>query len=321
MGRYIIRRVLWVIVVMIVVTFLAFLVFYVLPSSKPENSFVGKAPTPELIAQVRKDLGLNHPAIVQYGLFVKRLFLGDKYGWPGLGFSYNTKSPIRDELISRFWVTFGLALGAAIIWLFLGILIGTISALRRRSALDRGAMGFALLGVSTPVFFLGILWLFVFWKTLHWIPGTGYVHLTSDPVGYFTHMISPWIVLALLFAAIYARVVRGNMLDVLSEDYIRTARAKGLTERRVVIKHALRAALTPVVTLFGLDFGILFGGAVVTEKVFNLPGLGNYILDAAFQLDIPVALAVTTVTALVVAIMSLLVDIAYAYLDPRVTYS
>ena len=181
---------------------------------------------------MEQQLGLDNPVPVQYALYVKRLFLGDEYGWPGFGLSYNTRSPVRDEIFDRAWVTIQLAIGAAILWLILGIPIGVLSALKRRTAVDRAAMGFALIGVSAPVFWLGLVALYIFWEKLGWLPGTGYVPFTESPSDWFLHMILPWSVLALLFAAVYARVVRGNMLDTMSEDYIRTARAKGLPERQ-----------------------------------------------------------------------------------------
>jgi peptide/nickel transport system permease protein len=217
-------------------------------------------------------------------------------------------------------VTLQLAIGAAILWLLIGIPIGVISALKRRTAVDRVSMGFALLGVSAPVFWLGLVSLYIFWEKLGWLPGTGYVSFADDPVDWFLHMILPWTVLALLFAAIYARVVRGNMLDTMSEDYIRTARAKGLPERRVVARHGLRPGLTPVVTLLGIDLAILVGNTVVTETVFNMPGLGNYILISTDSGDLPGVLAVVVLASFAVAFLSLVSDIVYAYLDPRVRY-
>jgi peptide/nickel transport system permease protein len=257
---------------------------------------------------------------VQYALYVKRLFLGDEYGWPGLGLSYNTRSPVRDEIFDRAWVTIQLAIGAAILWLILGVSIGVISALKRRTAVDRAAMGFALIGVSAPVFWLGLVALYIFWEKLGWLPGTGYVPFTESPTDWFLHMLLPWCVLALLFAAVYARVVRGNMLDTMGEDYIRTARAKGLPERRVVGRHGLRPGLTPVVTLLAIDLALLVGNTVVTETVFNMPGLGNYILISTDSGDLPGVLAVVVLASFAVAFLALVADIVYAYLDPRVRY-
>jgi peptide/nickel transport system permease protein len=321
MGRYVIRRSLWVILVMLLITLITFVIFFLLPSEDPAVRFAGKAPTPNLIREVREQLGLADPIIVQYGNFVRHIFLGDEYGWPGFGFSFNSRSPIHDEIFSRAWVTFQLAAGAAVVWLLLGIPIGIVSALKRRSIIDRVAMGFALFGVSAPVFWLGLMGLFIFWEQLDILPGTGYEPFSASPGEWLSHMVLPWFVLALLFAAFYARMVRGNLIDTMGEDYIRTARAKGLSERKVIGKHGLRASLTPIVTMFGIDFGTLLGGAVITERVFNMPGLGAYAIAAVEDADLPVVLAVTVFAALAITILNLIVDIVYAYLDPRVRYA
>jgi peptide/nickel transport system permease protein len=321
MTRYIIRRLIYVVGVMLAVTFVAFVIFFLLPSSDPAVTFAGRNPTPELVAQVKEQLGLDKPWPVQYLLYVKRLVVGDEYGWPGFGLSYNTRSPVHDEIFQRAKVTLTLAIGGAILWLLIGIPIGVISALKRRTWVDRSAMGFALVGVSAPVFWLGLVALWVFWQQLGWLPGTGYVEFTDSPSQWFLHMIMPWSVLAILFAAIYARVTRGNLIDTMSEDYIRTARAKGLSEQRVVTRHGLRAGLTPIITLLGIDLALLVGNSVVTETVFNLPGLGNYVLVSTNNGDLPAVLAVVVLAAFAVAILSLISDIAYAYLDPRVRYT
>jgi len=321
MGRYIIRRLLWVVVVVVLITLITFTIFFVMPPTDPALAFAGKAPTQQILAEIEEQMGLDKPVPVQYGLFVKRLFLGDEYGWPGFGFSYTTRSAIRDQILDRTVVTLQLAAGAAIVWLLMGIPIGVVSALKRHSLVDRTAMGFALFGVSAPVFWLGLMALYLFWQRLNILPGTGYVAFGDDPVEWLRHMILPWFVLALLFAAFYARMIRGNLTETMGEDYIRTARAKGLSERKVVYKHGLRASLTPVVTMFGIDFGTLLGGAIITETVFNLDGLGSYVVRAVGRGDLPVILAVVVIAALAVAIMSLIVDIVYAYLDPRVRYS
>ena len=321
MTRYIIRRLIYVVGVMLAVTFVAFVIFFLLPSSDPAVTFAGRNPTPELVAQVKEQLGLDKPWPVQYVLYVKRLVLGDQYGWPGFGLSYNTRSPVHDEIFQRAKVTLTLAIGGAILWLLIGIPIGVISALKRRTWVDRSAMGFALVGVSAPDFWLGLVALWVFWQQLGWLPGTGYVEFSDSPSQWFLHMIMPWSVLAILFAAIYARVTRGNLIDTMSEDYIRTARAKGLSEQRVVTRHGLRAGLTPIITLLGIDLALLVGNSVVTETVFNLPGLGNYVLVSTNNGDLPAVLAVVVLAAFAVAILSLISDIAYAYLDPRVRYT
>jgi peptide/nickel transport system permease protein len=321
MWRYIVRRLLWVVVVMLVVTSITFVVFFVLPATDPAVTFAGKNPTPEQVEEVRRQFGLDKPVPVQYVLFIKHIFLGDQYGWPGLGFSYSTRSPVKDQFFGRVLVTVQLALGAALVWLCIGIPIGIISAIKRRTLVDRLSMGFALFFVSAPVFWLGLMGLWLFWYKLRISPGTGYVPWGVNFGDWLSHMILPWIVLALLYAAFYARMTRGNLIETMGQDYIRTARVKGLSESKVILKHGLRASLTPVVTLIGLDLGALLGGAVITETVFNLQGVGQWTVNSVFQGDLPVILAVTVVVAIAVTLMNLVVDIVYAYLDPRVRYN
>src|SRR6266540_2638299 len=306
MGRYIVRRLVWLVFVLLVITFISFLIFFVMPSKDPAIIFAGRQPTPELVAEVRQQFGLDHPWPVQYGLFVKRIFLGDEFGWPGLGKSFNTRSELKPIIFSRMLVTIQLALGAAVVWLLIGIPIGILSALKPRSVFDRLAMGFALFGVSAPVFFIGPLFLYIFWFKLGVAPGSGYYAIGQYGLGtWFSHFIMPWIVLALLYAAFYAR----------------TARAKGLSERTVVLKHGLRASLTPVVTMFGLDIGGLLGGAFITETVFNLPGIGAYAIKSVGSGDLYAILDITIIAGFFITFMNLVVDVLYAFLDPRVRYT
>jgi peptide/nickel transport system permease protein len=336
LGRYVIRRLLWVVLVMLIVTLLTFSIFYIMPPGDPALRFAGRQPTPELLAEVRKQLGLDKPLFgiefpkvwesrpwdSQYFIFLDRLVTGDQYGWPGLGFSYNTRNPIKQEIADRAPRTLWLAAGAAVIWLMIGISIGIVSALKRRTIYDRAAMSFALFGISAPVFWLGLMALFIFWQLLDiQAVGSGYVPLGESVSGFLSHLIMPWVVLSLLFAAFYARMTRGNLIDTMGEDYIRTARAKGLRERDVVVKHGLRASLTPVVTIFGMDLALLVGGAVITETVFNLQGLGAWAVTSVVSSDIPAVMGVVLVASIVVAVMNLVVDILYAYLDPRVRYT
>ncbi|HEY7873731.1 MAG TPA: ABC transporter permease [Actinomycetota bacterium] len=321
MGRYITRRLLYLVLVLLIISMITFVIFYVLPPIDPATAFAGKQPTPQIVNEVKRQFGLDKPLWQQYGLFIGRFVAGDEYGWPGMGFSYYTRSPVKEEVFSRAFVSVQLAVGAAVVWLLLGIPIGIVSALKRRSVVDRAAMGFALFGVSAPVFWLGLMALFIFWEKLQLLPGTGFTPFSENPGEWFGHLIMPWVCLALLFAAIYARLVRGQLIETMSEDYIRTARAKGLRERTVVTKHGLRASLTPVVSAFGVDFGTLLGGAIITETVFNIPGLGIYVVQAVRQGDLPTVLAVTVLAAFFITFMNLIVDIAYAYLDPRVRYS
>jgi peptide/nickel transport system permease protein len=321
MGRFIVRRLLWVVLVLLVVTLLTFGIFFMLPTQDPAIAMAGRQPTPERVAEIREQLGLDQSVPKQYYLFVKRIVVGDEYGWPGLGYSYDSQSPVSEQLWGRLWISTQLAIGSAVVWLAIGVPVGIVSALKRRTLADRLSMGFALFGVSAPVFWLGLVFLYVFWQKLGIASGTGFVPFTEDPGSWFNHLLMPWIVVALLFAAFYARMIRGNLIETMGEDYIRTARAKGLSERKVIGKHALRSSLTPIVTMFGMDLSLLVGGALLTETVFNIPGIGVWTVQSTFNGDLPVILAVVLIVAFMVTIMNLFVDILYAYLDPRVRYS
>ena len=323
MGRYLIRRTLFMILVLLIVSMLTFLIFLKLPPGDPARRAAGRRSTPRIIELARENLGLNRPWYVQYGRFAKGLI-----PWPGfflneqVYFSYDNFVPVKEEIFKRLPVTIVLAVGAAVVWVLIGIPIGIASATKPRSPRDRAGMLFALFGVSAPVFWLGQLFLFIFWFKLQIAPSSG----LDIGVGLWESVLAgkfimPWIVLSLTFAAFYARMVRGNMIETLSEDYIRTARAKGLSERRVVYRHGLRAALTPIVTMFGLDVGILLGGAVITESVFNLPGLGQYVISALRVADFPAVMGVTIFAAFFVVVANLVVDVVYAFLDPRVRYT
>jgi peptide/nickel transport system permease protein len=328
MGRYLIRRSLFLILVLWIVSALTFLIFVKLPPGDPARRAAGRRATAETIAQARINLGLDKPWYVQYGRFAKGLlpvpgfFLNEQ-----VYYSYNNFIPVKEEIYNRLPISVTLAVGGAATWLLLGIPIGIASAIKRGSFVDRAGMVFALFGVSAPVFWLAYLFLFLFWfKFEQWgiphLPGSG---IPADEgvieavlAGRF---IMPWIVIALSFAALYSRMTRGNLIETMGEDYIRTARAKGLPERRVIFKHGLRSALTPIVTMFGIDLGYLLGGAVITETVFNLPGLGQYTIRSIFTNDFPAVMGVTVFAAMFIVTMNLIVDVAYAALDPRVRYS
>jgi peptide/nickel transport system permease protein len=318
---YIARRLAWTVLVILIVLFVTFLVFFKLPAGDPALRFAGKSPTEENLALIRERLHLNKPFYEEFGYFVWHFARGDENGWPGLGYSYSGYVPVKEQIKTRAPRTLWLILGAATIWLVVGVGIGVLSAVKRRSIIDRAAMGFALFGISAPVFWLGLMALWIFWRKLHWTAGTGYVPLSDGFTSWFSHLILPWTVLALLYMAIYARMTRNNLLETLGEDYIRTARAKGLSERQVIFKHGLRASLTPIVTLFGLDVALLVGGAIITESVFNLQGLGWLAINGAINQELPQVLGVVLLTATAVAIMNLVVDIVYAFLDPRVRYA
>src|SRR3954449_3752143 len=319
MLRYIIRRILWAILVLLIVVFITYMIFFLLPSGDPAVRLAGKNQTPQLLEQIRQQFGLNHPWYIQYLLFLKHAVLGDQYGWPGLGLSFVSKVPLKGIIFSRIAVTAQLAIGAAIVWLIVGISVGILSALRPHTLGDRSAMGLAVLAISMPVFFLGPLALYIFWFKLGWLPGTGYYALGQYGFGtWFSHWILPWVVLAVLYAAFYARLSRSNLMETMSEDYIRTARAKGLTEKRVVLRHGLRAGITPILTVFGLDLAALLGGAIITESIFNLPGIGQLTIQAVSGQDLNTIAVITLVAAVFVVVANLIVDILYAFLDPRV---
>jgi peptide/nickel transport system permease protein len=321
MLLYIVRRLIWTIFVLIAVLFITFLVFFKMPNGDPALRFAGKTPTTANLALIRHRLHLDKPFYVEFGYFVKNFVTGDENGWPGLGYSYGNYVSVKSEVVQRAPRTLFLIMGAATLWLTFGVAIGVLSAVKRRTAVDRAAMGFALFGISAPVFWLGLMALFIFWKKLHLTGGSGYVPLSDGVGAWASHLILPWIVLALLYMAIYARMTRNSLLETLGEDYIRTARAKGLSERAVILKHGLRASLIPIVTLFGLDVALLVGGAIITETVFNIQGLGWLAISGATQQDLPTVLGVVLCTAFAVAIMNLVVDIGYAFLDPRVRYA
>jgi peptide/nickel transport system permease protein len=321
MALYVLKRLLWAILVINVVVFITFLVFFKLPNGDPALRFVGKFPTQQNIELARQRLHLDKPFYVEYFYFVKNFVKGDESGWPGLGYSYGNYVSVRSEVIQRAPRTLFLIMGAAIIWLVFGVAIGVLSAVKRRTIVDRGAMGFALFGISAPVFWLGLMALYIVWKQLGLTGGSGYTPIDQGVGHWLSHMILPWSVLALLYMAIYARLTRNNLLETLGEDYIRTARAKGLTERQVILKHGLRASLTPIVTIFGLDMALLVGGAIITESVFNIQGLGWLAYNGALTQDLPSVIGVVICTATAVAIANLIVDIIYAFLDPRVRFA
>ena len=316
---YLTRRLFWLVITLLVITAITFVIYFVLPPVSPAVLFAGKEATPQLVATVQHELGLDHPVWVQYLLFLKHLVLGDQFGWPGLGFSYVNHSSVKSLLAGRVVVTVVLGAGAALLWLAMGITIGVISAVRQRSVWDRLSLGFAIFFISAPVFWLGLVLLWVFWYKLGVAAGTGY--FPPGQYGLLTwldHMILPWFTLALLYAGWYARMTRGAVLDTLRQDYVRTARAKGLGEARILIRHVLRACITPILTMFGMDLAALVSGTVIVEVVFNLNGVGQWVVQSVTSDDIPSVLAVTVLAALAVMVANLIVDILYAYIDPRV---
>lgn len=320
MTKYIIRRLLWVVVLLFLVSLITFVIFYLLPSADPALLRAGHAPNPGVVAAIRHRLGLDKAWYVQFYDYMKSLILHFDFGY-----SYQNNVPVRTQIFDRLPATVSLALGAAVVWLIIGLSVGTVSAVRRRSLFDRAAMTSALVAISAPVYWLGLLALFLFASDIGKIklfPGSGsYVPLSQNPAKWFTSLLMPWFVLAASFAAIYARLLRANLIEAMSEDYIRTARAKGLPERRVILRHGIRAAITPIVTAAGLDIGVLLGGVILTETVFNIPGIGRLAYDSIINGDLPMIQGTVLVGAFFIVVANLIVDIAYAFIDPRVRYS
>ncbi|MEO7131360.1 MAG: ABC transporter permease [Dermatophilaceae bacterium] len=316
MIRFLIRRTLLGILVMWIITVLVFILFFIAPNNVAQT-LAGRQAPPETVALISHRLGLDLPLWRQYLNFVGKAVRGD------FGFDYYHQVPVTTIMAAALPITLSLVIGAAIIWLVLGVFNGVISAIRPRTFIDRSLTVFALFFYSMPTFLLGLLLLYFlyFRLTLNGInifPAGGYVGLTEDPGVWLQHLILPWATLSLVSAATYTRLTRASMLDVLGEDYIRTARSKGLGERRVVTRHALRSALTPVVTQFGIDVGSLLGGVVVTETVFSLPGLGKTAIDAINQQDLPVIIGIVLFASAAVVAANVVVDVFYAVLDPRV---
>jgi peptide/nickel transport system permease protein len=319
LGAYIIRRVLWAILLLLVVSFLTFVIFDVFPSADPAALRAGRNATPALVHQIRVNLGLDKPFYTQYWIYLKGLV--EHFD---LGYSYYNSESVRSEIFSRLPATVSLTVGGFVVWMLIGIPVGIVSAIRPRSIPDRMMMGGALVAISAPVYFLGLVSLFLFAKgtgQLQWFGAAGsYVPISQSPGQWFNSLVLPWITLAAAFAAFYARMTRGNLIDTMGEDYIRTARAKGLPESRVIAKHGLRAALTPIVTMAGMDIGLLLGGAILTEIVFNIPGVGRYAYNAITNSDLPAIQGTVLFGAFFIVFANLVVDILYAFLDPRVKY-
>ena len=320
MARYIVRRLLWGVVLLVVVSALLYAMFRYLPTADPAKLRAGRLQSPKIIAAIRHDLGLDKSTLAQFWLYMKNLCLHID-----LGYSYYSGAPVKELIFDRLPATISLVLGGAAVWVVSGVGVGIVSAMRAGSRLDRASMGTALVLVSAPEYWLGLIALYLFASDigqLKVLPGAGsYVGLTSDPVKWFESLIMPWLVVAAGTAAIYARLVRGSMLETMGEDYIRTARAKGLSERRVVLRHGLRAAINPIVTILGLDIGVLLGSSVLVETVFNIPGIGRLNYVAITHADFPIVQGTVLLAALFIIVANILVDIVYAYLDPRVRYS
>jgi peptide/nickel transport system permease protein len=312
MARFVVRRLFSMLVVLFAVSVLVFLIFNVIPNGDPAVRMAGKQPTESQIEAIREEWGFDENIVVQYGTTMEKLFTGDMV-------SYFTQLDVVEEIIKGIPRTLSLAIGAALIWMAFGVGLGLFTAMRAGKVSDTLLTVLALIGISMPVFWIGALMNHYLGFKLGIFPNGGYVEFTESPVDWFYHLILPWTALSILFIGVYSRVLRSNVLDTINEDYVRTARAKGLSERRVLLKHVLRNSLIPVVTLWGLDFAVVIGGgAILTETVFNLQGVGQYAADAIGQLDVPPILAVTMFGAFFVVMVNAVVDIAYAALDPRI---
>jgi peptide/nickel transport system permease protein len=332
---FIVRRLIATVFLLIVVSLITFSIFFLLPRLAGQTTrglasqYIGRNPTPAAVHAIEQQLGLDQPLPVQYGRFLRGIVLGEHFNSgtakaycppPCFGYSFKNQQPVWPMMISGLPVTLSLAAGGAVMWLVGGVAIGVVSALKRGTLFDRFSMGVALAGVSLPIFFTGLIALDLFSYKWPIFPNVTYVSLTSNPLLWARNLVLPWITLAFLYAALYARLTRAGMLETMSEDYIRTARSKGLPERTVIVRHGMRAALTPIITIFGLDLGALLGGAVLTETTFSLHGLGQFTILAIQTQDLPEILGVTMLAAFFIVIANLVVDILYAVVDPRVRH-
>ena len=312
MVAFIFRRIVGMVIVLVVVSFIVYLVFFKIPGGDPAQRIAGRTATAGNITAIKDRLGLNKPFYVQWYKMMEQLFTGKLI-------SYTDQLSVADQIRAGVPVTFSLSIGAAMIWLFFGVLVGVISAVTAGSVSDRAITVLALIGVSMPVFWLGIILRYFLAEKNSWFPDGGYVPLTVNPAQWAYHLILPWFTLAVLSIGFYGRVLRSNILDTINEDYVRTARAKGLAPNRVLIKHILRNSLIPIVTLFGLDFAaVLGGGAILTETVFELHGVGFYARTAIANLDLPPLMGVTLFGAFFIVLFSTVIDVVYAWLDPRI---
>jgi peptide/nickel transport system permease protein len=315
MARFIARRIVAMVAVLFAISVITFLIFNVIPNGDPAYRLAGKSPTPDTLAAIRRTWGFDKPVPVQYLKTMEKVFTGDLV-------SYTNQVSVSHEIIQGFPRTLSLALGAGVIWMFFAVVLGLFTAVKAGAFADRFLTVLALVGISMPVFWIGALMSYYLGFKWHLFPNGGYVPITENPIQWAYHLILPWTALSILFIGFYSRILRSNLLDTMSEDYVRTARAKGITERRILLRHVLRNSMIPIVTLWGLDFGaVIGGGAILTEKVFNLQGVGQYAAEAISQLDIPPVLAITMFGAFFIVFMNAIVDIVYAALDPRIRLS
>jgi peptide/nickel transport system permease protein len=312
MARFVARRLAGMALVLFAVSVLVFLIFNVIPNSDPAQRLAGKNATPQLVKSIEEEWGFEESLPVQYWETMKKVLTGELI-------SYSERLNVNEQIVEGIPTTFSLCIGAAVIWLFFGVFFGSLSALKAGGWLDRMLTVGSVAGISIPVFLIAAVFLYLFTFKLELFPSSGYVPLTESPVQWAYHLILPWFTLAILNIGFYSRVLRSNMLDSMGEDYVRTARAKGLGERRVLTRHVLRNSLIPIVTLFGLDFGATIGGgAIIAEVIFGLNGVGAYAANAVNNLDLPPLMAVTLFGAFFVVLFNAVADVVYAYLDPRI---
>jgi peptide/nickel transport system permease protein len=312
MGRFIVRRLIAMVAVLFAISVVTFSIFNVIPNSDPALRLAGRIQTPQQLESIRRQWGFDKPIYVQYVKTMEKVFTGDLI-------SYANHVDVDREIIQDAPRTFSLAIGAAIMWMTFAVAIGLYTAVKAGRFADRFLTVLALIGISMPVFWVGAL--MSYYLGFRWgiFPNGGYVPLTQNPLDWAYHLILPWTALSLLFIGVYSRVLRSNVLDTINDDYVRTARAKGLSERQVMVRHVLRNSLIPIVTLWGLDFAaVIGGGAILTETVFDLQGVGQYAAESVGQLDIPPVLAIVMFGAFFVVLLSTIVDILYAALDPRI---
>ncbi len=311
MARFAIRRLLGMVAVLFAVSVLTFLIFNVIPSSDPAQRMAGKTATPQLIANITEEWGFDDPLPQQYLTMMEKVFTGDLI-------SYEGREDVDERIIEGIPATFSLCLGAVVIWMFFGVLFGYLSAVRSGGMLDRALTVLAITGLSIPIFLIGEVFLVYLTYKTEILPSGGYVEFGENPLEWAGHLVLPWVTLAIVYIGIYSRILRANMLDAMNEDYVRTARAKGLSERHVMTRHVMRNSLVPIVTLLGLDIGALLGGAIVVEAIFSLNGIGEYAYLSLINTDLPPIMAIVLFGAFFIVLFNALVDIAYAYLDPRV---
>lgn len=312
MIRFVARRLAGMVAVLFAISIVVFLIFNVIPNSDPAARIAGKNSNPELIARVSADLGLDQPLPVQYLTMMRKIFTGQLT-------SYASSQNVTEQIWKGLPATFSLCIGAAVLWMTLAIVFGYLSAVHSGKFTDRVLTVLSLTGVSMPVFWLAAILLYYLSFKAQLFPTSSYVPLTKNPAQWAYHLILPWTTLAVLYVGFYSRVLRSNMLDAMNEDYVRTARAKGISERQVRIRHVLRNSMIPIVTMFGLDFGVVVGGgAILTETVFNLNGVGLYAGQAIGSLDLPPLMGVTLFGAFFIVLFNTIVDILYAFLDPRI---